>query len=184
MSVPFDADGALAQEVLGAPAFPLPSQSPQVASPIAEPPPMDAGPPPEDERIPEFDPRWREPFEGMLYIGHLEETISFWGHSFLLVTPSSAERLKISLLTKPYDGTIGWEFAYSCALVAAYLIKVDHQDLPRPITNDPKDTAMEERWNWILNNLKKPVIDALFERCTIVDSEVRDVLDAMGKASG
>lgn len=182
MSVPFDADGALAREVLDAPAFTLPHQPPQVASATVEPPPVDDPPVPEDEKIPEFDPRWKDPFEGLLYLGHLEETTSFLGHSFLLVTPSSAERLKISLLTKPYDGTIGWEFAYSCALVAAYLIKIDGQDLPQPITNDPKDTAMEQRWQWVLNNLKKPVIDALFEQCAILDSDVRAVLEAMGKA--
>jgi hypothetical protein len=181
MSAPFDPDGALAEEVLNAPTFSLPTQPP---APAEEPVPAETVYTPEEDYIPEFDPRWRDPFDGLLFLGHLEKTFPFWGHKFHLVTPSSAERLNISLLTKPYDGTIGWEFAYSCALVAAYLIKVDDQDLPQPITNDVKDTAMEQRWQWVLNNLRKPVIDALFEQCAILDGEVRGALEAMGKALG
>lgn len=178
MSVPFDADSVLAHEVLDA-AQPRPQQTvdtppPPAAEPIA----------PTPERIPEFDPRWRDPFEGMLFLGRLEKQVTFWGHTFQLVTPSSNERLEISLLTKDYTETIGWEFAYSCALVAAYLVRVDGQDLPQPITNDDKDTALANRWRWVLSSLRKPVIDRLFEACAVLDADVRAILEAMGKASG
>jgi hypothetical protein len=184
VNAPFDADGALAREVLDAPGIPQPLPPGAPLPPLQEPMPSTSASEPTAEHIPEFDPRYREPFEGLLYLGHLHDTAVFHGHKFRLVTPSSSERLQIGLAIREYDGTVGFDFAYSCALVAAYLVQVDGQDLPQPITNDPKDVALQHRFEWVLSTLKKPVIDFLFDRCLVLDGQVREVLEAMGKASG
>jgi hypothetical protein len=193
MNAPLDADDALVQEALGSASMPplmakwtdLSAPAPglsEAPSPTPQSLPAEPPSPPQPEVIPEFDPRYRDPFEGLLYVGHLHDTATFLGHTFRLVTPSSTERLQIGLVIKAYDGTVGWDFAYASALVAAYLVEVDGQLLPQPITNDPKDTALEQRWEWVLRVLKKPVIDYLFQQCILLDSQVRAVLDAMGKA--
>jgi hypothetical protein len=181
MNAPLDADDALAREVLGAIQPPMPLAAPPL--PIAEPPAEPASEP-EPEKLPEFDPRHRTEFEGLLFLGRLQETVPFLGHRFRLVTPSSAERLQMALLQAPYQETVGAEYAYACAMVAAFLIEVDGKPLPQPITNDPKDTALEQRWDWVLNNLRRPVVEHLFNECFRLDGQVREILDAMGKASG
>jgi hypothetical protein len=180
VTVPYDVDDALAAQVMAGPAS-MDVPQPPVAAPAPEPEPVAL---PESDQLPEFDPRWREPFEGLTFLGHLDDDVIVWGHRFKIMTPSSAERLEMVLLTKEFDGTIGTEFAYAAGLVAAYLIRVDGTDLPRPIGNDPKETAVRDRWDWVLANLKKPVIDELFEACLDLDDTVRAVLDAMGKARG
>jgi hypothetical protein len=179
MTPPYDADGALADEVFGTPPVNLAFGEP-VSTTTAPPPPP--APEPEEERLPEFDPRYRDEFEGLLYLGCLRREVSFWGHKFLLVTPSTAERLEIALLTKPYQETVGFDFAYAAALVAAYLVEVDGRPLPRPFTNEAKDTALQHRWTHVRDNFMKPVIDQLYEECYILDGLVREILDAMGKA--
>jgi hypothetical protein len=194
MTAPLDPDAALTQEVLGARLPPGGNPLADLAPPLppgSPAPPVVARPPEpqseqglDEDEIPEFDPRYREPFEGLLFVGHLTETVSYMGHKFRLVTPSSSERLQMAILTKPYNDTIGFDFAYSCALVAAYLIEIDGQPLPQPITNDVKDTALDHRWEWVINHMKKPVVDYLFNQCFTLDGEVRSILDAMGKASG
>lgn len=183
MTFPPDADDALVQEALGSPPPYTTPAAPSLPTNEAFPTPASAEPRmPEPETIPKFDDRHREPFEGLLFLGSLTSTEIVWGHTFRLVTPSSAERLRSALLIREYDGTVAFQFAYAASLVASYLIEVDRQPLPMPVTTDPKDVAIDQRFEWILNNLRKPVIDVLFEKCLLLDEQVRVVLDAMGKA--
>ena len=186
MTSSFDADGALAAEAFSAaPQMPFASTGPlgapsSIAAPAPEPPPEE--PEPEAETLPEFDPRYRQPFQGLLYLGHLSREVVYMGHQFQLVTPSTAERLEIGLLTKEYEGTLSFEFSYAAALVAAYLVEIDGTPLPQPITHEVKDTALLSRWTWVKDTLKRPVIERLFQECMQLDDTVRSVLDAMGKA--
>jgi hypothetical protein len=132
----------------------------------------------------EFDPRHRDAFTGLLFLGYLEKTITVWGHTFHLVTPSQAEKIQIGLLHKEYLGTLASEIAYQTLLVAAYLRNVDGNELPKPITNDSKDQALNERYRWVGENLREQVIDEIFSRCIMMQADIRDILAAMGKASG
>ena len=177
MTSSLDADGALAAEVFGTapPAPPVP-EPPAAPEPDQQP---ESG---QAEQLPEFDPRFRKPFEGLLYLGRLSDEVIIWGHQFQLLTPSTAERLEMGLLIHEFEGTLAYDFAYATALVAAYLVEVDGTPLPQPITNDAKDTALLSRWNWVKNTLRRPVIERLFQQCFLLDDTVRKVLDAMGKA--
>lgn len=132
-----------------------------------------------------FDPRYREPFIGLLYLGKLSEEFVLFGHSFLMETPNQATRLETGVLHKRYLNSMSSEMGWQTVTVAAYLQKVDGTPLPEPI--GPKDTGLLDRLNWILENINTAVINALFERTLILDSKVRDVmeeLERLGESSG
>jgi hypothetical protein len=190
----FTADDAAARDILQLPpefvATPGPWRPGDGAQvPASEPEEAPAGEEPSADAAaipgpPEFDEKHRMRFRGMLYIGALTDHFDLFGHSFIMATPSETDRLQIGLVMQPYQSTMTAEIAYQNALVAAYLIEVDGRKLPQPITTDPKDTALLHRFQWVTTNLKRPVVNKLFERCLELDKQVEDVLAAMGKASG
>lgn len=153
-----------------APPPPAPSPGPAAASAPPPPPPK------------AFPPQHREPFSGLLYLGHLDDEFMVYGHKFRIVTPSQLERLQIGVLHKPYAGTLSTEIAFETVLVAAYLHSIDDQELPQPVLSTVKDNGLQDRYNWVSENLKRPVISKIYEKCLALEEQVDEVLDAMGKA--
>lgn len=149
-------------------------------------PPEKPEPEPEEETpqedIPEFDPKWRQPFTGLLYVGALTESFKVYGHSFTIATPTLTEHLQIGQVIEPYQNTVMAEIAFQIARVAAYLTAIDGEELPRPITNNPKETSLHQRYQWVTDTLKRPVINKISDRCYELDAKVEGVLEAMGKA--
>jgi hypothetical protein len=140
---------------------------------------------PEDEfkeDIPEFDPKWKQAFTGLLYVGALTEVFEVYGHSFTIATPTLTEHLQIGQVIEPYQSTVMAEIAFQTARVAAYLVSIDGKELPRPITNDPKENSLQQRFQWVTDTLKRPVINKISDRCYEMDAKVEGVLEAMGKA--
>lgn len=129
-----------------------------------------------------FDSKHKDSFTGLLWVGHLDDDIELFGHRFVIVTPTQTERLQIGPVIKEYSDTVTGELAYEAAMVAAYLKSVDGKDLPQPILTSTRDTALRERFNWVTDNLRRPVIQALSERCWNLEAEVAATLEAMGKA--
>lgn len=138
----------------------------------------------EPEEVAEFDPAYRQPFVGLLYVGALTHRFTLFGHEFTIATPTQTERLQLGLVIQPYQGTVTGEIAYQTALVAAYLVDIDGQRLPEPVSSDPKETALHDRFRWVQHNLRRPVIDRVFEECLKLDAQVDRTLEAMGKVSG
>jgi hypothetical protein len=130
----------------------------------------------------EFDPKHRDSFTGLLFVGHLDEDFELFGHRFVISSPTQTERLQIGPVIKEFSDTITGELAYQAAMVAAYLKSVDGKDLPQPILTNARDTALRERFNWVTDNLRRPVINAVSDRCMMLEAEIEDTLDAMGKA--
>lgn len=130
----------------------------------------------------EFDLKHKEPFTGLLFVGALTDEFTLWGHRFVIATPTQTERMQIGPLIRDYADTIAGDLAYATALVAAYLVSVDNQPLPRPVVKDVRETALRDRFRWVSDTLQKPVIDYLFSKCLELDQQVDDVLEAMGKA--
>lgn len=132
----------------------------------------------------EFDERCKEPFTGLIYLGALDDEFSIWGHRFRIATPSQAEKIQMGLLHAPYAGTMASEVAYQTLMVAAFLVSVDDHELPKPVLNDAKENRVRDRYEWVAENLRQPVIDEVFSRCMVLEGQVRDVLQAMGEARG
>lgn len=185
-----------ADEAAAAAAFNIPTEMP--ARPYFEPPPEDSAsyveaepqrpsepppaPTPDTEPIPEFDPQHRKPFIGLLYLGALTEQFTLFGHEFVMSTPSQAEFLQIGMVTEPYLTTVTSDMAYATARVAAYLVSVDGTKLPEPISDNPKDIALLQRFNWVTANIRRPVINKLFDKALELEDKVDKALAAMGKA--
>jgi hypothetical protein len=190
MTEPF-ADDAATQAALAFPGPDFVGQEPPVLTPppsVSAPEPPAPEPEPEadpyDEKIPEFDPKWKQAFSGLLYIGSLTETFSLYGHEFTIATPSQTEFLQIGLVIEPYQNTIMAEIAYQMARVAAYLVSVDGQPLAQPITTDPKETALDRRFRWVTDTLKRELVNKLNDKCLEMDAKMEGALEAMGKALG
>ncbi len=181
----FFADDAAAQALAALPPMPSPGQEGSRGVPDAPEPPQ----PPDETRqkpiqedVSAFDPKHRDVFTGLLWVGHLTQQFVLFGHSFEIATPTTGERLEMGPLIAQYQGTPTGQIAYQAMLVAAYLRKVDGQDLPLPI--GPKDSGLSGRFNWVSDNLRRPVVEALFDKVLVLEGKVDEVLDDMGKASG
>jgi hypothetical protein len=131
----------------------------------------------------EFDPKHREAFTGLLYVGHLDHEFQLYGHTFRIATPTQTERLQVGPVVKEFRDTITNEIAYQAAVVALYLVSIDGQALPQPILANAKDAAVRDRFNWVTENMRRPVINAVFDQSMILEDVVDETLEAMGKAS-
>lgn len=173
----FDADSVLTEAVM--------AEQPIVEdpSPSDTPPPVaNTEPAAETYQPREFDPKWREAFTGLLYVGALAESFSLFGHEFVVATPTQTERLQMGIVIKDYVDTIAGEQAYATVMVAAFLVSVDGYKLPEPVVTNPKETALHDRFRWVSQNLRKQVIERVYARCLELDAEVDGALEAMGKA--
>lgn len=132
--------------------------------------------------LPEFDPKFRQDFEGLMYLGRLTDTFEWLGHSFTIRTLTAGEILEVGLLHKQYAGTLADVKAYQAAVVAACVVYVDDQPMPLPITTDPADTALLNKFRYVLKRWYPPILDVIYERYLLLEARVQEVLVAMGKA--
>lgn len=137
---------------------------------------------PELEALPEFDPKHKLPFQGLLHIGALRDSFVWAGHKFTIRTLVTDELLQVALITKRYEGTIGDTRAYTAAMVAAALETADDQVLPLPL--EVQSNALEYRFRYITEHWYPAIIDAIYARLLVLEGQVEQVLDALGKANG
>lgn len=142
------------------------------------------GQPDPEPALPEFDPKHREAFEGLLYLGRLQDTFSLWGHTFVVRTLTTEQLAEIGLLVKPYQGSAVENAVYQSAVVAASVVTVDGKALPSAITIDDSDTLGAVRFPYVMRNWMPPVREAVYNKCLALEYLVREVLTSMGKASG
>lgn len=131
----------------------------------------------------EFDARHREPFTGLLYLGYLEDEFTLYGHRFTMCTPTQADRLQLGPVIKEYGDTSTGQIAYQCALVAAYLVSVDGQPIAVPIFTTEHSPSVRDKFTWVINNLRRPIIAEISDKCFELEDQVATILEAMGKAS-
>ncbi len=136
-----------------------------------------------EEPLPEFDARFRDEYEGLLYVGQLTRDFAFAGHRFRIRTMNMDEILEVGLISKEYAGTIADLKAYQTAMVAGCIVQLDGRPLPQPITMDPADTPLRNRFDYILRNWFPVTIDAVYEQFLLLEVQVGQVLDAMRDAA-
>lgn len=138
----------------------------------------------EQDPLPEFDPKHRDAFTGMLYLGRLQESFTLWGHHFVVRTVTTEQLAEIGRIVRPYEGTFAREAVYQSAVVAACVVSVDGQPLPGPITVDDSDELASVRFPYVMRNWMPPVREAVYDKCFALEMTSREVLAAMGEASG
>jgi hypothetical protein len=129
------------------------------------------------ERFPEFDPRLREDFEGLAYVGRLEDTVDVLFHRFVVRTLTDVEKLEIALVVKQWQETVAYGKAYRAAVVAAGLMSVDG----RPILSPRNDISrIRQQFDYITKRWHDTVIDLLFSKIDALEGRVIAILQEMG----
>lgn len=143
-----------------------------------------SGDPSDAHRGEAFDARYREDFEGLLFLGSLAKTFTWMEHEFQIKTIGTDEALAISLVIQPWAQTQGEVKAYQAAAVAAALVTVDGKELPQPLTRDITPERLKPRFEWVLRNYQPVVIDMIYGQVIELENKVVEILAQMGKASG
>lgn len=147
--------------------------------------------PPQEEQTPlaevssEFDPRHRDNFVGLLYLGKLEDMCTIAGHRFRLATPNLRDRLAMGPLHKTYANTVVGEMAWRTITVAAYLREIDGQAAPEPLNS--RDEPVAVRLRWVLDSIHSDeMIGLIYQQALLISAQVHELteaLDALGEAS-
>jgi hypothetical protein len=134
-----------------------------------------------EEPLPEFDPKVRSDYEGLLFLGKLYKDFRWAGHKFRIKTLTLDEALEVGRVTKDYIGTSQEFRAWQTALVGACVVSVDGKYLPVPLS--PDESVVEAHFNWAKSQYPWTV-DKIFEQFSELESTVGKVVEQMGKASG
>lgn len=132
----------------------------------------------------EPDEEWQRDLHGLLHIGRLHSTFDYLGHKIRIRTLRIDEELMAATLAQEWAETVGGTKALATAMCALAVEAVDGKALPTPLgeDTDPVAWARErfayaQRWySWTM--------DEIYGRYLQLEARVREILDAMGKASG
>jgi hypothetical protein len=128
-----------------------------------------------------FDPRCRNDFEGMLYLGRLTKTFSWSGHKIKIQTIDQEGYLELGEIVKRYEDTWGAIRAQVSATVAGCIVSIDNKGWPVPLMED--ESLLDTKFAWIIK-LHPFAIDAIYNEFMILEAKVFEVLEEMGKGSG
>jgi hypothetical protein len=142
--------------------------------------------PPAPDDLPEFDPHYRDPFYGLIYIGALSRDFDLFGHRIKIRTLKQNEILMIGEITKPYLATLSEAKAYTQAVVSMALVTVDGRELPTLPLGDGSQLATwaQARFGWVGEQYHDTVVAAIYNYYLVLADTVSQVIEAMGKASG
>lgn len=134
---------------------------------------------PEDDLpwIDSFDSRWRNEFEGLAYLGHLQAEVKIPYHSFTVRTLTIGEKIRVVSLVSEHENTIGYARAYRAAVVAAALILVDGKPL---LVGQKNIDVIPQRYRYITDNWYDYVVDILFDKVDELEGKVLEVLKELG----
>lgn len=132
----------------------------------------------------EFDPKHREPFNGLMYLGALKSTFTWLGHEFVIRTLKTDEVIESGMLIQDVIGTQGEPKAYQAAILAACVLTVDSKILPIPLTDATSDTLMQNRYDYIRRHWFPPTLNEVYDRYIRLEIKAMEVVRAMGNHSG
>lgn len=131
-----------------------------------------------DNNIETFPDAWKEEFEGLLFLGYLQKEVTqIPFHKFIVRTLTVNEKIEISLLTKPYVETVGFNRAWKAATVAAGLVSVDGKEL---ISASKSKNILLQKYEYVINNWYDIVIELLYNEIDMLESKSIIVLQELG----
>ena len=134
--------------------------------------------------LPTFDEKYKQDFEGLLYIGALIDEFDWLGHHFVIRTLKDGELLAIGQIIKPYLDGPGGERAFAMATAAMCIESVDGEELPIPIGESRRvNEWAHQRFEYVRDNWFPTTTDAVYSHYVALNNKVRQVVEAMGKAS-
>jgi hypothetical protein len=135
----------------------------------------------DEDVLAQFDPRWTDEMEGLLFVGRVTHEFNLGGHRITIATPEAQDSLRAALLIKEYQESAGALRALTLAALAACLIKVDGHVLPRGIMADGSDD-LEARFNWV-SKLHTSVIDGIYQEYEALEIKVNAAIVSLGKGA-
>lgn len=138
----------------------------------------------EEQDAPRFDERHRENFVGLLYLGRLQKTFPLFGHTFVVRTLTTEHLAEIGQIVKPHEGSLARNAVYQAAFVAAAVVTVDGKPLPGSLSGDTSMEVTEVRFPYVMANWMPAVREGIYNEAFRLEIEARDVLAALGEASG
>lgn len=137
-------------------------------------------PPAEDsdrEWTPSFNAKWRNEFEGLVYLGHLQAEVKIPYHSFTVRTLTTGEKIRVIALVRDHEQSIGYARAYRAAIVSAGLVLVDGKPL---LVGQKNLDVIPQRYRYITDNWYDYVIDLLYDKINELEGQVLEVLKELG----
>ena len=131
-----------------------------------------------DKSTDSFPEEWKEEFEGLLFLGYLQSEVTrIPFHKFSVRTLNVSEKIEVSLLTKPYRETVGFNRAWKAAVVAAGLISVDGREL---VPSSKSTNTLQQKYDYVVSNWYDIVIEILYNEIDMLENKVVIVLQELG----
>lgn len=117
--------------------------------------------------------------EGLLWLGYLEDSFEFCGHSFQIRTLYGNEELLAARITKEYVESLGQAKAWAWAHVALCLMSIDGQtDFCPPIGPNPEEYA-KARFDYVTSKWFYPTAEYIFNRYAELAYKQRAAIEAV-----
>ena len=152
-------------------------------APDLDPPSEGTTPGGSDDSNPTLDPRYKDDFNGLFYLGYLSDEFEFAGHRFNIRTLNTDAMLEVALWCKKYEATIADSRAYATAVVAASIELLDGRPLYRPLGpggDNAKDLEMRIA---VVRKWFRWTIDHAYTKCLELERRVDELVSLLGKAS-
>ena len=149
---------------------PLPQEPERLPEPEATP------APPEKPSV--FPPQHMAPLNGLLFLGAIEDTVEYAGHTFHIRTLTEGETLRIGQLAKDYRGTASETEALRLYTVAACTMAVDDQPVTQPY-KEGYDLIFEA--SKVVKGWYPPVIRKVYEAYARLEKTAMLACDSLKK---
>lgn len=99
---------------------------------------------------------------GLLWLGFLEDVVTFCGHEFVIRTLRLEDEMLAGLAAKEYEGTLSETKALIAAQVALALVSVDGDETFCPAAGPNKKDFARARFNYVISNWYEPTINQIY----------------------
>lgn len=127
----------------------------------------------------EFPEQVQNDINSLMWLGYLEDSFEFCGHSFTLATLRGDDELNSGLVVKEYAETFSQARAYAWAKIALALVAVDGDaNFCPPIGPDKREFA-RTRFKWVTERWYWPVAEFLYSRYTALELRQIEAIEAV-----
>lgn len=135
------------------------------------------------DQVDQFPPHIQDAVDGLAWLGHIESTVRWCGHSFTLQTLKAGEELEAALIAKEYQETFGQVKASAWAHLAMAVVAVDgDKNFCPPIGPDIR-THGRAKFNYMTENWYWPTGEFLFNEYVDLVRRQAEALDALENLS-
>jgi len=112
----------------------------------------------------EFDPQVRQDVEGLIWLGHLEDSFEAFGHQYVIRTLKADEELYAGLIAKEFNDSLMEGRAVAWAQVSLALMAVDGDVNFCPPVGPDREAFARARFVWVTSRWYWPLGEYLFRR--------------------